>query len=158
MFTALELREMRADEVTDRPDVCTIYEPPASSASDYGQEPDAIYPDDWTALLTNEPCLFYATQAKGQESAAAGQVQDIGDFQVEIRYNATRPSSRARVKISGLSYEIVIIRDSSYSIAMIIGLKRVSGLVETSDGEAILDSNGAEIEDSNNEPFLDQAA
>jgi hypothetical protein len=125
MFTDLEMQEMRVDEVTDRPDTCTIYEPPASTASDFGQEPDATYPDDWTALVEDEPCLFYATQAKGTEGANAGQVQDVGDFRIEVRYNLTRPSSRARVRVNSLDYEIVGIRDSSYSIAMIIDLKRV---------------------------------
>jgi hypothetical protein len=124
MFTALELQEMRVGEAEDRPDTCTIYEPPEPTAEDWGQAPDATYPDDWDVLLEDEPCLFYATQTKPTESANTGQVQNVGDFQVEIRYDAPRPSGSARVEINGLSYEVAGISDASYSIAMIIGLRR----------------------------------
>lgn len=108
-----------------RPDVCSIFEPPEPTEADRGQEPNAEYPQGWTALLTDEPGLFYATQAKAMEGANANQVQEVGDFRLEIRHDAPRPSGRARVRINSLDYEIVGIRDSSYSIAMIIDLKRV---------------------------------
>jgi hypothetical protein len=99
LFTDLELSEMRAGETADRPDICTIFEPPKPTAEDRGQAPSAAYPGGWTEAVTNEPCLFYSTQGAGQEGLTAAQIQEAGDFSMEVRFDLSRPSASARVWI-----------------------------------------------------------
>src|SRR5690349_17703504 len=87
-----------------RPDLCSIYEPPEPTEADKGQSATGPY----TALVTDEPCLFYTAQGMLREGATANQVQEGGDFRIEIRYDAPLPSGEAIFRIEPIKPALTV--------------------------------------------------
>jgi hypothetical protein len=126
----LELTQQSLEANNFYPDTATIFEEPAATIADKGEAANAVYPTDWTPLVTNEPCRFYPSQASFREGQNGSQVQEQGEFRALLKADLLRPSTRARVRIvsngTTLDFEIVGIRDSSDKVMTILELNRAN--------------------------------
>jgi hypothetical protein len=88
----------------ERPDLCTIFEPPASTGDDYGQASSSPF----TTLVSDEPCLLYPTQATGREGVGAGQVQEEGSYRIELRYTLPQVLGGALFRVESFDNPLTI--------------------------------------------------
>lgn len=130
MLSIKALNQLRALARRTFPDLATIYEPPAADGGDFGEAASAVYPTDWTVLVTEEPCRLMPTQRGLREALNTQQVQQVGEFTALFRTDLPRPSASAKVRITQgdlvMDFEIAGIVDSSDRVMTKLYLNRAN--------------------------------
>lgn len=158
-MTAQRLARRRARlEARSMNDLCTFYELADPDGGDFGQA--STDPD--TVVAADIPCRVAYLQGMSNENAGAGQIQSGVRGKLFISYTATWPGpadyavittqANRRLEIGGV---IVVTEQFALEIDFIALGKPEQVAVS---GDAILDSDGAEISDSDGEAILDSLA